>query len=178
MANIQQTIQNLLHNIPGYTGYSASERRREADKVLRSHLADQYRGERQELIRLTQDVVAAGRLAKAEPLDQIIQALDLFIARLETAPRGYAGWFAEVTIDETDLEQIYQFDARLASSVPLLHEQIVYSRSRFTTDEGFDEALDVLREFVDGLNRQFDARQEFLVAGKRPEQAAWPQGPQ
>lgn len=172
MSSLEQTIQNLLQRIPGYTGYAALEQRRDADKTLRMYLAQQYRAERQSLTRLGQQAVAAGRLDVVEQLQRIGQLLDLFIGRLETAPRGYAGWFSEVSIDEADLDRIYQFDAKLADSVPLLRERIGYVAAQVTAGEGAGEgvaeALSALRDFVDGLNRQFDAREELLVSGKRP----------
>jgi hypothetical protein len=175
MSDFEQTIKNLLHKIPGYTGYEAREQRRDADERLRAELARQYRAEREALTRLGQQAVSSGRLDVTERLKRISQTLDRFIGRLETALTGYAGWFEHVTIDVPDLEQIYQFDAKLADSVPLLQEHIGHVSTQMSEGEGIDEALTALRNFVDNLNTQFDARQEFLVRGKRP---AWQEPPQ
>lgn len=167
---MQETIQTLLRKLPGYQGYEAQEFRREADRALRMHLAQQYRSEQQALIQLAQRMVAAGRLDLAEPLTRINQVLERFVARLETAPYGYAGWFDSITIDDTDLDQIYWFDAKLADSIPLLRERITYVETQLNAGEGVAEALASLRSFADDLHRQFDARQEFVAAGKRPAQ--------
>lgn len=167
MTDFRQRLQDLAHMIPGYAGYQARESRRDADKTLRMHLARQYAGEQQGLTRLAQNIASRGRIEYSDRIERIDQALSLFIARLQSAPRGYAGWFDAVQITEYDLDQIYAFDAKLADGLSLLREQITYATTAFDSGEGFDAALDALRDFVDNLNTQFDARQAFVALGKR-----------
>lgn len=169
MAGLQATIDRLLQRIPGYGGYAAKEQRRDADKALRMHLARQFRAEHEALTRLMQAFTASARLAVVERLGQVSQALLLFIARLETAPRGYASWFERVQIEQADLEQLYSFDAKLADSLPLLREQLGYVQSRADSGSDLPEALAALQQFVGNLNQQFDARQAFLLRGQRPD---------
>ncbi len=166
---LRDRLQALAYQIPGYAGYRAKEQRRDTDKLLRTHLAQQYTGVRQALTRLAQRVASSGRIAYSARIEQIDQALGLFITRLQTAPRGYAGWFSTVKIDEYDLDQIYAFDAGLANGLSPLRERVTFAESAFATEkgEGFDNALTELQNFVDGLNAQFDARQAFVTLGKR-----------
>jgi hypothetical protein len=169
MADRQATIDRLLQRLPGYTGYAAKEQRRNADKALRMHLARQFRAEHQALTRLMQDFTASARLAVVERLGKVSQALLLFIAQLETAPRGYASWFDRVQLDEADLEQHYTLDAKLAESLPLLREQLAFVQSQGSEGTDLQEALASLHQFVDNLNQQFVARQAFLQRGTRPD---------
>ncbi len=165
---MRETIKDLLRAIPGYSGYESKENRRDADKVLRTNLAMQYQSEVQALTRLAEKALENGKLGQVERIEGVTQDLNRFIARLESAPRGYAGWFSEVSIDEADLDQIYEFDARLADNVPLLREQIAFTHRQISGSEAdFAEALEGLRAFVDGLHGQFDERQEFLARGKQ-----------
>jgi hypothetical protein len=122
----------------------------------------------QALTRLGERVVDAGRLDLAEQIGTVSQALDRFIARLETAPHGYTGWFEQVTIDEAALDQIYEFDATLADQVPLLHEKISHAAAQTPDDQGIGQALEELRDLVDALNIRFDTRKQLLAAGKQP----------
>lgn len=160
-------IKSVLRIIPGYKGYEERENRRDADKTLRTNLATQYRRERQAITRIAQKAVDSGKLDYLDRIEEAGQTLDRFIARLETAPRGYAGWFDQVQIDEADLDMIYEFDAKLVDSIPLLTEQIAHAAKALQPEGDMDEALDALYDFVDGLNAQFDARQEFLARGKQ-----------
>jgi hypothetical protein len=116
-----------------------------------------------------QESTASARLMHVERLGKVSQALLLFIARLETAPRGYAGWFGRVQIDQADLDQLYTFDAKLAESLPLLREKLGFVQSQASEGTDLHEALASLHQFVGNLNQQFDARQAFLLQGKRPE---------
>lgn len=165
---MRDTIQNILRAIPGYEGYEAKEKRRDADKVLRTNLAQQYRNEQAALTRLAQKAVDKGRLEYLDRMEEINQSFGHFIARLESAPRGYASWFSDARIEEADLDQIYEFDAKLVDSIPLLQEQITYVQTAYTSGENLEEALDELERFLDGLHTQFNARQEFVAIGKRP----------
>jgi hypothetical protein len=164
---MREAIKRILEIVPGYEGYEAKEKRRDADKTLRTTLARQFTSEQQAITRLTQKAVDSGQFACLDRIEDISQQLGFFIARLESAPRGYSGWFDEAQIDEADLDQIYEFDARLADSIPLLREHIEYVEKEFRSGEQFDEALDELSSFINGLNSQFDARQEFVTLGKR-----------
>lgn len=167
---MEETIKNLLRMLPGYRGYEAQESRREADQALRIHLTQQYRHEQQALTRLSQRMIVAARLKDAEQIAHINQVLDRFVARLETAPYGYAGWFEHGTIDEHELDQLYLFDAKLADSVPLLREQVTYVESQINVGGEFEEALASLRRFADDLHAYLDARQALLASGKQPTQ--------
>ncbi len=159
-------LSNLAWLIPGYAGYRTKEDRRDADKQLRMYLAGQYVAERENLTILAQHLVASGRLDLVARLEPVEQMLARFIARLETAPRGYGGWFSATELSESDLEKLYEFDAKLADGIPLLREQIGFVSTECTADADCNAALNALRDFVDNLNTQFDNRQTFLAANK------------
>lgn len=165
---MRETIKKILLALPGYKGYEEQEHRHESDKVLRMHLAQQYSRERDALTRLTQKAVDMGRLEHLAQIEEIIQMLNRFIGRLESAPRGYTSWFSAVQITPADLDRIYEFDTQMADNIPLLQEQIGYAEQQLKSGEAFGEALDELKSFVDGLNTQYDARQDFLAPGNQP----------
>jgi hypothetical protein len=165
---MEEMFQKILQAIPGYQGYRAEEARRNADHTLRMNLARQFTTERKQLNNLTQKALQAQKYQHLTRIDELGKKLDHFIARLESAPRGYAGWFSDVNIDEADLVQIYEFDARMVDSVPLLREHIAHVEKELQTNDNLDEALNALQTFIAGLHTQFDARVEFTLQGKRP----------
>jgi hypothetical protein len=165
---MEDTLKRILRIIPGYKGYEAKENRRDADHTLRTTLAREFTAEQQTITNLTKKAVDHGRFDYLDRLEEINQSLGHFIARLESAPRGYAGWFNEVKIEETDLDQIYAFDAKLADSLPLLREYIGHVQKEFTDGINLDEAMDELAAFVGGLHIQFNAREAFVLRGKQP----------
>src|ERR1700682_1828620 len=60
MGDMKSTVTNIANSIPGYPGYQTKERRRDADRILRERLTNQYNGQRDQLTRIQQDAVRGG----------------------------------------------------------------------------------------------------------------------
>lgn len=162
MGNI---LSKLMGIIPGYEGYASKEKRRDADEVLRRHLSQQYEAEQKKITRLSQLAMDGGGLQYLTALEEVNRTLNRFISRLQSSVQGYSPMFSEVKIGEADLDRIYEFDARLADSVPILQEQIAFAEKNLGTDS-FGEAIGSLQRLVEGLNEQFDERQALVYYGK------------
>ncbi|HZQ08929.1 MAG TPA: DUF4178 domain-containing protein [Anaerolineae bacterium] len=176
MGELKQTITNIANAIPGYSGYQSKEQRREADRILRERLTNQYVALRDRLTRVQQDAVRSGQLATVSDLEGANQQLSRFISRLRVAPTGYAGWFDAAQIQETDLDLIYQFDASLANGVDELSSAIEALATAVHSKTDVDKAYTALRDELDTLNQRLDGREEFIARGKRPAPAASPLG--
>ncbi len=161
------TLQDIARIIPGYAGYIDREKRRDTDKLLRDELARKYSAEQETLNRLAQQVAASGKLQYSGKIEAIQQILNRLIARLQVAPRGYVGWWEVTQIKKEDLDLLYQFDMGLATGVQQLHDAVTKASAAFK-GEGFDAALDALRDLGDNLNRQLDARSNLTAQGKQP----------
>ena len=55
-------IEKLAAKIPGYKGYKEKEMRREADKLLREHIASRMRSVKSQLDSLSTDLIGVGKL--------------------------------------------------------------------------------------------------------------------
>ncbi len=176
MGDLKSTISSIANAIPGYAGYQSKERRRDADRILRERLTGQYSAQRDLLTRVQQDAVRSNQLALVSDLESANQQLSRFISRLRVAPSGYAGWFDVAQIQEADLDLIYQFDASLASGVDELHSALEGLQKAVRAREVTDTAYYALRDQLDALNQRLDAREEFVVRGKRPAPSASPLG--
>lgn len=176
MDDLKQSIVNLSTQIPGYNGYKSKEQRRDADRILRERLTNQYNAQRDRLTRLQQDAVRGGQLGVVSDLESANQVLSRFISRLRVAPTGYAGWFDVAQIQEADLDLIYQFDASLANGVDELSDAIDAMQNAIRSKENTGDAYYALRDQIDLLNQRLDAREEFVARGKRPAPSASPLG--
>src|SRR5437763_396869 len=106
MGDMKSTVTSIGNAIPGYTGYQTKERRRDADRILRERLTNQYVTQRDQLTRIQQDAVRGGLLGLVSDIESANQQLSRFISRLRVAPSGYAGWFDSAQIQEADLDLI------------------------------------------------------------------------
>jgi hypothetical protein len=164
MDRIQQRIIEIAQQIPEYVGYQAKERRREADKLVRRQLAAKYDEQRTRLTRLARQAPLE-IVVDLENLDQKLQRL---IARLKTAPGGYAGWFDAAQIVEGDLDQMTQFDVNLTEGVAAFSAALDRIASTLKSKKGLTDAIWACAELLDSLNALFDQREQFLAMGKKP----------
>ncbi len=161
---LQQRILEIALQIPEYVGYQQKDRRREMDRHTRRQLAQKY-GELDTLLARIQKKAPLERVVALETLDQKLQRL---IARLNTAPTGYAGWFDAAQIGVADIDALTQFDAALAGGAPKLQAAIERVAAALKVPEDMENALDATAELLDDLNAQFDQREQFLATGKKP----------
>lgn len=176
MGDLKSTVTSIANAIPGYSGYQSKERRRDADRILRERLTNQYIAQRERLTRIQQDAVRNGQLGVVSDLESANQQLSRFISRLRVAPTGYAGWFDAAQILESDLDLIYQFDASLAGGVDELGSALDTVQTAVREKQDTGTAYYALRDVLDALNTRLDAREEFVARGKRPAPSASPLG--
>lgn len=162
-------LHKIAGIIPGFKGYMERERRRDADKLLRTYLASQYSTNRARLTRVQQGMVRSGNLDSIAEVDRVAGVLQRFIDRLNTATYGYTGLFDPVKIEETDLDQLYAFDMALTSGVDQISSDItaLESAASDTAEKGgVSDSLNKLSASVDELNLRLNQRQDFLSTGR------------
>ncbi|MGE5265691.1 MAG: DUF4178 domain-containing protein [Acidobacteriota bacterium] len=164
MDSIQQRVLEIAQQIPDYIGYQAKERRREADKQVRRQLAGQYDEQQTRLAR----IMRQSSLEYINELENLDQKMQRLIARLNTAPGGYAGWFDAAQIGETDLEQITHFDVDLAGGVAKVKAALDRIATAVKARDSVEDAIGDSADLLDRLNAEFDQREQFLAMGKKP----------
>ena len=159
----QGKLEDLASIIPGYKGYKQKEQRREADKLLREHVARQYGEQLERLNRLQYDLTAHGRLASILTLERAVMKLQLLIDRLKTASYGYAGLFDAIKVDEAALDKLYEFDQSMLEGVgqvaALLDKLAEAAQAEASTSAEANDLVTTLER----LNSTFGQRQDVLV---------------
>lgn len=153
----------MMKYIPGYRGYAEKETRREADKLLREHLAGRLKQGR-ERIKDVRDKLVEG--AKLEPLDDV-DRVDLLYEnvtdRLGFASYGYAGFFDAVRVDETALDKLYEFDEALATAVDVILEKTEAVATAANEGTEVKGPLDELKAELRAFEGKLDQRQETIL---------------
>ena len=159
----QGKLEDLASIIPGYKGYKQKEQRREADKLLREHVARKYGEQLERLNRLQYDLTAHGRLASILTLERAVMKLQLLIDRLKTASYGYAGLFDAIKVDEAALDKLYEFDQSVLEGVgqvaALLEKLAEAAKAEASTSAEANDLVTTLER----LNSTFGQRQNVLV---------------
>jgi len=165
--------QGFLHKIagivPGFNGYMDRERRRDADKLLRTYLANQYSAQRDRLNRAEQSLLRAGQITGISEVDRLVGVFQRFIDRLNTATYGYSGMFDPVKVEAQDLDQLYTFDMALTSGVDQVSSAIGALESAITSETARTDipaALSNLSSVLDDLNLRLNQRTDLLTTGR------------
>lgn len=166
----QDFLHKIAGKVPGYHGYVDKEKRRDADKILRTQLAHKYTAQHARLTRVQQQLLRSGDLQNIAEIDHLGGVLQRFINRLETATYGYAGLFDPIKIEAEDLDQLYAFDMALASGVDALSGAIDALESAVGAETAKAEipaAAGRLSGVINDLHARLDQRADLLTSGNR-----------
>ena len=162
MSDQRNWLERLGDKIPGYGGYVSKERRRDADKLHRDHLADRLRAAKQPLNEVMRELSSGGRLFEVGPVDRVLKKIDQIENRVRFASYGYAGFFDAVKIQEPQLDRIYQFDLALVEKVEAVEQQAAGLSTHSGTAADVKAAVGALERTVDDLGAAFDIRQQAI----------------
>lgn len=156
MNDLRNWLERLGDKIPGYSGYAARERRRDADKLQREHLAERIRAGKQKLSAFIRELTSTGRLMEVGPYDRVMKKLDQLENRVRFATYGYTGFFDAVKIDEPRLEALYRFDLQMLEA----WEEVERMLGEYQDNASGEAKLSSteLERAVDRLNATFDER--------------------
>ncbi|HKY54499.1 MAG TPA: hypothetical protein VJM08_09345 [Anaerolineales bacterium] len=162
----QDPFKRLASIIPGFNGYIERQSRRDADKILRDTVARRFEEQYQRASQLQTDLISAGKIEFVDDMEKAVIKLRTFIDKISTAPRGYAGLFGAVKINEEELESIYQFDAAFFD----LAEQVGRALDNVEASLGDDAALPAAIRNITSLARlaveTYNKRSEAVTGTK------------
>jgi len=156
-------LEQLVAKVPGYQGYKEKEMRREADKLLREHLARQFEEQRRRITNLQKKLIDSRQVLLLDDLEEGVMKLQFLIDRLKTASYGYAGFFDAVKVKEEQLDALYEFDNALLDEVPKVEAAINRVSEAITAREGVAEAIAELVSIIHGVNETFNKRQDVIL---------------
>lgn len=166
VTSMQDPFKKLADKIPGFGGYVKRQTRRDADKLLRDTVARRFEEQWKRTSQLQEEMVGSGMIAYVDDMEKAAIQLRTFIDRISNAPRGYAGLFDAVKINEEQLEAIYQFDAAFFD----LAEQVERANGNVEASMGDEAALPAAIRNLTSLarlaNETYDKRTE-AVTGSR-----------
>lgn len=156
----QSGLEKLAGIVPGYQGYKERELRREADKLLRTYLADHFDEQRRRLVNVMAQLTNAGRLNEMLPLEKANLRLQLLIDSLRTAAYGYGGLFAAEKIEQAELDALYEYDSALAGGIEHVAGVLGTVEGQVSQGESISAQVNALLNVLQELNMTFGRRSE------------------
>jgi len=162
----QSKLEQLMSKIPGFDGYKQKEQRREADKLLRIHVARQYEEQLARLSSIQYAITSRGgldALKSVAALERSMTKMQLLIDRIKTASYGYAGLFDAIKVDEEALDKLYDFDQAMLEGADgiaaILDELDQDAQSEAPTSAEANRLIAKL----EALNNTFSRRQDVIL---------------
>jgi hypothetical protein len=163
LADQSSWFEELVNRIPGYSGYKEKEMRRQADDLLRQHLARQFAEQLTKAEDVTGQLLTGPGLAQLDDMGQANTRLQTLIDKIKTAAQGYAGFFDAVKVKEAELDSLYEFDNKMTRQVREVSEAI--DQIQVALDEGGNIAPAVRHytKSVTDSSTLFDKRRDALL---------------
>ncbi len=156
------SFEKLVAKIPGFRGYMELNARRQADRLIREHVAEQLRQQLNRLANIEKVLVDAGGLSYMSKTRSAKTKFQTFIDRIATDTPGYSGFFEAIKIGSDDLEIIYAFDSALLDYVTKFDDVLDDLQNVVATSEGVNEAITKLDALTIEANEAYSLRENVL----------------
>ncbi len=172
MADLRDTLsdnlsglESLVKKIPGYGGYKEKEMRREADNLLRKHLAQQFAEQLTKAEDVTSQLLTGPGIAQLDDMGKANTRLQTLIDKIKTAAQGYAGFFDAVKVKEDELDNLHDFDNDMLLKVQEISEAIDQVQAALDDGETSQIAPTVRRytKTVTDTSALFDRRKDVML---------------
>jgi hypothetical protein len=157
-------FERAAEHVPGYKGYKEKELRREADKIQRLYVAERLEAARKRLDDVQLDLTRRASLDMLSLIDEAIRKLRTIRDRIQFADYGYAGLFDTVKVDQAKLDELYQFDVRLAQEAKGV-EDLAAAINADSPSLRID--VDLLEDRIDALDAYFAGREQLITGAGR-----------
>jgi|AMZC01.1.fsa_nt_AMZC01004524.1_3 hypothetical protein len=156
------SVERLMARIPGFRGYMEMNARRQADRLLRDHIAALLKAQINRLAEAEKLLLETGGLSYMSQTRSAKTKFQTYIDRIATDVPGYSGFFDAVKIGEDDLAVIYAFDEALLDYVEKFTQAIDVLYQAATTGEGVQEAIRALDALAIEANQAYSLRDQVL----------------
>ncbi len=156
-------FKKIASKIPGFKGYVERQNRRDSDKLIRDTIYRRFRELEGRVSDLQNEFTNQGNLEATGDLEKAALRLRTFADRVRTAPRGYAGLFDAIKINEAELTKLYEFDAALLDKTDEVNRAIDNVQASVGTD-GLPAAIRNLQNVSKECIKVYDRRQEMVVS--------------
>jgi hypothetical protein len=156
-------FKKLASKIPGFKGYVERQNRRDSDKLIRDTLFRRFRELEGRVSDLQVEFINQGAIEQMDDLEKAALRLRTFADKVHTAPRGYAGLFDAIKINETELAKLYEFDSALMDKADEIGRAIDNIHESVGTD-GLPAAIRNLQTLSKECVKTYERRQEVVVA--------------
>ena len=110
-------LKKIQSYIPGFRGYRFKEDLRDADRMLRTQLADRLSKQRRGLEECRGSLVQSGGFKELDTIGGLINQFKKVEGQVTHAEMGYSGIAADIQIKEDELNRLYEYDVAMLDHI-------------------------------------------------------------
>ena len=157
------TLERLGGKLPGFSGYLAKEKRRDADKLLRDSIVRRFDVQRRRIPEIQQQLLSGDGILFVDDLERAAVKLDGVTDRIRLAPRGYAGFFDTVKVKEDDLERLYRWDWQLIDEADKVAAAVDGVQAAVNANGDIGASIQNLISTLTAVNDLYSHREEVIL---------------
>jgi hypothetical protein len=160
----QGILKKIQSFIPGFRGYRKGEDLRDADRMLRTQVADRLSKERRGLEECRGMLVTSYGSKEIDMIGGLINQFKKVEGLVTHAEMGYSGLVADIQIKEDELNKLYEYDASMIDHIASIDASIdSLKNSLMAADEqtSLKDLMNVKARITD-FEDQFDRRMNVI----------------
>ena len=163
----EDIFKKILSKVPGFSGYIERNSRRQSDKLLRGVVADNFEAQWRRISGLQRDLIKQGSIEYVADVESAAIKIRQFIDRVRTATYGYSGLFDALTINQSELAQLYQYDLALLQGAEEVKGAVDNLEASLAGD-GLPAAIRNLVSVAAKYVETFNQRAQVITGGTQP----------
>ena len=156
-------FESLTKKIPGYGGYKEKEQRREADALLREHIAREFEAQWGRMNDLKSQMLVGPAMSQLDDMGKASRRLQTLIDKIKGATQGYAGFFDAVKVKEEQLDELYEFDNNMLTEVDKVALAVDTVQEKLDAEENVATAVRNLTKVINDLLTLYEKRNEVVL---------------
>lgn len=109
-------IDRITITLPGFKGYVEKSENYDADRMIRSFIADKILSAKKTIGVISGENVRSGNLGASQDFDSLSNLLEGILKKVEYADYGVSGGFSKIKITEEDQNRLLEYDWRLITT--------------------------------------------------------------
>lgn len=151
--------------IPGFRGYRKREDLRIADSLLRKQLADKLKSVLTNIEQSRETLTRKMEMDMLEDVRRLVNQAQVIEGKVRHAEQGYTGVSADYRIEESELNQLYEWDLGLITHINELKNGATMFQNAINTGnkENMRSEMDTLNEKLLAFQDLFEKRREAIA---------------
>jgi hypothetical protein len=153
-------LKKIQTFIPGFRGYRLREDLRDADRMLRTQLAQKLGLERRGLEECRSLLVQSYGSKELDLIGGLINQFKKVEGSVTHAEMGYSGFAADIQIKEEELDRLYEYDASMLDHIVAINASIESLKNALMAADETTSHKDIMNiraritDFEDKFNRR------------------------